>query len=522
MSIFARLEASPKHILAGIFLFGLLSIVATELHPSLFYRNFTTGFYVMLHNNIEFFTVIVSISIFGLGWYAYPQSGDRRALFLSCTFLMIGLLDLMHALSYTTMPDFITQNSENKEGLFRLAARFLSGVAFLASAYMYQAQGSKWQSKKLLLATALAISSITFVGVVYYEPYLPAVEIEHKGLTPFRIYASYLTIALFAAAYLAYWKRYSKDRDQSLLWLLAGLILSIFGEIGLTLFKTEFDTYNFLGHIYKLTAFFMFYRGLFISSIQRPYLKVDSYNKLLKNAYYKLSGFDKLKDNFIRVSMHEMKTPLVPILGYSEILKNSKGLTKEQRKYAEMIYNNSLRAVNLSKKLFDISKVRTSSLTMSLEKEDPLRIIAEVYKEKRQYAQAKKVAMAMNVQKGMPKIIVDRKNIVTVLGNLVDNALKFTDKKGEIEIGAEYRQGTNEAAFWVKDTGIGIKKNEIRKIFGEFYQVDSSLSRNFEGAGVGLAICKGIVEAHGGKIWAESEYGKGAKFIFTIPASGNP
>ena len=114
----------------------------------------------------------------------------------------------------------------------------------------------------------------------------------------------------------------------------------------------------------------------------------------------------------------------------------------------------------------------------------------------------------------------DNDRIAQVLTNLIKNAIKATPRKGKVEIFAEDMQ--TEIKVVIKDTGVGLPKDALDKIFRKFYQVDTSSTREKGGSGLGLSICKGIVEANGGKIWVESELGKGATFSFTIPKFANP
>ncbi|OYT42133.1 MAG: hypothetical protein B6U86_00895 [Candidatus Altiarchaeales archaeon ex4484_43] len=114
----------------------------------------------------------------------------------------------------------------------------------------------------------------------------------------------------------------------------------------------------------------------------------------------------------------------------------------------------------------------------------------------------------------LPSIQGDKNRLMQVLTDLIDNAIKFTEKGGIV---IEARREKDNILVKVKDTGIGISKENINKLFTKFYQVDSSLSRRYGGTGLGLAICKKIVEAHGGKIWVDSELGKGSTFQFTLP-----
>ncbi|MDD5773890.1 MAG: MASE3 domain-containing protein [bacterium] len=274
MKTISLTKLSPYAILTAVFglslsLFLLVMLFQPQLHMTL-----KAPPYLVFHNIIEFFSVMVSLSIFGVGWFAFNQSRNRYALFLSAAFLAVSLIDFMHALSFPGMPDFITPSSTNKGILFWIAARTVSACAFIVSAYIYPETPNHWLSKKNLLIVAFAISGLVFISDIYYPAYLPVMFIEGIGLTPAKIYSECLIVGLFALSFVVYWKRLSKTGDRIFILYLAALIMCIFSELAFTLYKSAYDTYNMLGHIYKLVAFFLIYLGMFEISIQYPYIKL--------------------------------------------------------------------------------------------------------------------------------------------------------------------------------------------------------------------------------------------------------
>jgi two-component system, cell cycle sensor histidine kinase and response regulator CckA len=158
-------QISPQTFLAAIFVLSISLFGAVSLVPSLFYHRFDTPSYLVFHNCAEFFGVVVCLSIFGVGWYAFNRSKDRHALFLSTMFLGIGLMGFMHTLSFPGMPQFVTPNSTNKGIQFWLAFRLCYAGVFLASAYVYPDTGNRWLTKTNLLLFSLAVSILVFIGV---------------------------------------------------------------------------------------------------------------------------------------------------------------------------------------------------------------------------------------------------------------------------------------------------------------------------------------------------------------------
>ncbi len=275
-------RASARTIMAKVVIVSALPFLILELFHAQLYHVMDAASYLVFHNIAESFSVVVSLSIFGVGWYTYRQSRDRHTLFLSAAFLAIGLMDFMHTLSYADMPPFITPNSANKSTQFWIAVRLFSAATFLASAYVYPQSKSRWLSKPILMTAALAVAGGVFAGIILFPSYMPDTFVEGVGLTPFKKYSEYLIIGILFLAVVAYWKRMSRTGDQLLRFYLAAFVLCIFSELFFTVYKSVFDTYNVLGHVYKVAAFYLIYEGKFASSVKNPYEKLFAANENLR------------------------------------------------------------------------------------------------------------------------------------------------------------------------------------------------------------------------------------------------
>lgn len=258
-----------------MFILSASLFLIVGLLPSLFYRTMDISSYLTFHMVVETFSIIVSFSIFGVGYYTYNQSHNRYALFLSCAFLSIGLIDMIHMLSFPGMPAFITPNSTNKGILFWISARLITAIALIVSVYIYADTEKWWLSKKYLLPAALIISALVFAVAIYYPSNLPQMFIEGSGLTTTKVVLEWLVIALIAIAFILYWRRFKKTSESFIILILAALILCIFSELSFTIYESAFDTFNMLGHIYKLIAFIMIYAGIFFVTITEPYHKLE-------------------------------------------------------------------------------------------------------------------------------------------------------------------------------------------------------------------------------------------------------
>ena len=573
MRIEKSIRSSPQTILTSVFILSALPFLLVGLFPLLFYRTMDIAAYLVFHNVAEFFSVMVSLSIFGVGWYTYDQSRNRHALFLSAAFLTIGLMDFMHALSYSGMPAFITTNSPNKSTQFWIAVRLVTAISFLISAYIYPDSPSRYLSKRNLLAAFSVIFGLTFIGVIYFPSYLPATFIEGVGLTPFKKVSEYLIVSLLILASAAYWKRFSKSRDSLLIFYLAAFIICIFSELVFAVYKSVFDTYNVLGHIYKIVAFYLIYKGIFIMSVRRPYVelrklsenleeKVDGRTKELENANLELRTLNReldlrrqeaedarlqaivanrAKSDFLANMSHELRTPLNSILGFSEILLDGLfgKLSEKQKEYVKDINDSGTHLLSLINDILDLSKVESGKMELELSRvflKDVLNASMSMIKEK---AIKHCIRLSLEMEKDTCiEIEADERKLKQIMCNLLGNAVKFTPDGGSVRVSARRVRGeesgvTSEKStshltphaspdrdfieISVEDTGIGIKPEDMPKLFKEFSQIESAYCKSYEGTGLGLALTKKLVELHGGKISVESEFGKGSRFTFSIP-----
>ena len=179
-----------------VFVTSLLPFLLVALFHEQLYGVMDITSYLVFHNFAEFFSVIVSFSIFGVGWYTYDQSQNRHALFLSTIFFAIGLMDFCHALGYGGMPAFVTPNALTKGSQYWVAARMFMAITFLASAYIYPKSNNLCLSKTVLIVVNIAVPILVFTGITFFPNDVPVTFIEGVGLTSFKKNSEYLIIAL--------------------------------------------------------------------------------------------------------------------------------------------------------------------------------------------------------------------------------------------------------------------------------------------------------------------------------------
>jgi signal transduction histidine kinase len=186
------------------------------------------------------------------------------------------------------------------------------------------------------------------------------------------------------------------------------------------------------------------------------------------------------------------------------------------------VESNIDRLIRLVKDLLDLSRIQTGKIEMRCEELDVIDLIHYILGLFKAEADKKSIRLKSEVPKGIDCIYADREKVERILINLIGNSLKFTPEGGEVSVSAKVSgEPGNHVVIGVGDSGIGIPEPELEKIFEKFHQVEGGSADSTEGAGLGLAITKGLVEAHHGRIWAESEVGKGSVFSFTLPMSSS-
>ncbi len=239
----------------------------------------------------------------------------------------------------------------------------------------------------------------------------------------------------------------------------------------------------------------------------------------LIKAKEKAEESDRLKSAFLANMSHEIRTPMNGILGFAELLKEPMLTGIEQQKYINIIQKSGERMLNLINDIMNISKIEAKITQVFVSDTDINEQTEFIYNFFKPEAEEKGIKLFFKNTLSAKKAIIrtDKEKLYAILENLVKNSIKFTNQ-GVIEIGYKLIKSDNtELEFYVKDTGIGISEEKKQIIFDRFRQGSESLSRNYEGAGLGLSIAKAFVEILGGKLWVESESGTGSTFYFTIP-----
>ena len=532
------------------------------------------------HFYVELFAVLLA-GILSFYYIARAYTlNDKFSLFIGIGFLANALIDLLHVIiSYTFMDEFLFLKYFIPQTWFAgrtfLSAMFAIAIAAypaLSSAGRFVKSSSapltsstsdlqeaelsssakystpylqEDKQKQVKIPKFLVASLVLLTGVSMFVA-ISSLFIIYPGsvLDDFPIHRPYELpgLALFLVALIYFYKnQLYKKSDVFYKGILGALIIDIFGQIIMSYSATSFDTAHNVAHVLKDAAYFVNIIGLALSSIQyNTKLRESNRNLIESNArlkereeviriqYEKLKEIDKMKDEFINVAAHELRTPIQPILGLSEVI-HAKIKDIKQLELVSVIIKNAKRLQRLTDEILDVTKIESQSLTLHKEKFDINKKILNVIKDvEEQISDSNKLKILFVEPREAIFVEADKVRIYQVIANLLNNAIKFTkegtilvsvrmtQKKGgnkeEKEEGRDYGSSSSRHVIVsVKDSGAGIDPEILPRLFSKF------ATKSFEGTGLGLFISKNIIKAHGGKIWAENNAdGKGATFSFSL------
>ena len=256
-----------------------------------------------------------------------------------------------------------------------------------------------------------------------------------------------------------------------------------------------------------------------LKALDEATYRLERANYMLALAGDQAEEAQRLKQQFAQTISHELRTPLNLIVGFTELMTESPEyygaeLPPTYLRDLNIVHRNACHLQEMINDVLDLARIEAAQLSLVLQDSDPAQLIQEAVTTARSLVEARGLALRTEVEPGLPSLRVDPTRIRQVLFNLLNNAARFTDE-GSVTVKA-HRRG-DEVTFAVADTGVGIAPDEVPRIFEEFHQADGSTRRSHGGVGLGLAISQRFVRLHGGRIWVESELGRGSTFYFSLP-----
>lgn len=426
------------------------------LFPDVFYKEYPLESFVVFHNITEIFSIIVSFSIFGLGYSSYSQSRNTQTYFLSIGFLVIGLIDFMHTLGYKGMPDFVTPNTGNKSTQFWLISRFVTALVFILAIYVKPNRRYSAFRANLYVVFSFLLVGFVYNLVIFNSHLIPDTYVHGVGLTPFKKNAELVIMFMLVVAIILYSFSKSLHSDKQKQYFLGAFIICFFSELVFAVYTSVFDVFNVLGHVFKVVAFQLIYRAVFVSAINEPYEKLIHSNVLLSKEIQENEEYAKLikkslkeKENLIGEIFHRTKNSME--LVRSLLMIQSSDFPDDQN-IRTIVENTSLKIQTMSlvhDHLYqnkDLSEIQVSNYLLSL---------TEMVK-----------SMFPNLGKGVEIQLEANQGVLLldtavplglIFTELLSNSLKYAFKDvTNAKISIKFRIDGDRSHFEYKDNGIGL------------------------------------------------------------------
>ncbi|MDV3240779.1 MAG: PAS domain S-box protein [Methylocaldum sp.] len=286
--------------------------------------------YSALHTLVEIPAIVIAAMVFGIGWNAYEENRPLTLPILACGFLTVGLLDLMHVLSFPGMPNFITPSSPEKAINFWLSARYLAAVTFLAAGLLPWRPMKRLSFRCAILAGCLAFASLIVWLGLFREDFWPRTFLSGQGLTPFKMKAEYALTLIYFTVTLVLLYRLRRPQPRVLAYLMGASAVTALSELCFSRYRAVDDLCNFVGHVYKAIAYFLVYRGIFVEGVHEPYLRLQASREALRKSearFQDLLEFEPdgvlLADSACRIAMANAKAEAIFACPRAELIGRS-------------------------------------------------------------------------------------------------------------------------------------------------------------------------------------------------------
>lgn len=468
------------------------------------------GGFLFFHAIVEMTCVVIGFLMFVFARCTYRFSQNHVLLFLGWAYCFISMLNFFHLITFSGMSVFPGLDL-NPPTQFWVAGRFLEGVSFalfpIVSVRRLQEKYVAWSYGIFAALSILTIMRIKVFPVCYEDG---------VGITRFKITTEYMICLLIGVGIYFLWKR--KDRIPRSVYtvVMASMVLTAISELIFTFFMT-IDVWNIVGHIPKLISYYFILHGLIVNGLKEPY---ENIFKRLHDKNLELEELIEKKNKFFGIVTHDLRNPLSIITMSSQILQRSSGLEEQHAKFIQRIRGSSEYMLQLIDELLDLVKIEAGSFQLNLQSANIVRIVENTVTLNQPLAYEKGIQLHYSFEEEIPPVRIDPLKIEQVVNNLISNAIKYSYVGSRVNI--SLAQNGKQVVLQVADTGQGIPKEELPILFTPYAKISTQATAGEKSTGLGLSISRRIVEGHEGRIWVESEVGRGSTFYVSFPIEAMP
>ncbi len=303
-------------LLMAVALGSLLAVI--NLFDARLYFVIPLDRYLLLHTLLELAGILVSFAVFIVNWEASKQNHNAQSLFVSTGFLGVAALSTMHALSSEAMPPFLTENSVRKSLYFWVSASYWTALVLWGAAYVRPDSRNRFLRRYLLAGATLVVCSVALLSISYLNRDLPPLYVDGKGLTPLKVALEYGTVAVTVVALAPYLRSYRANGDEAILLVMAALIANAFSGLAFATYRSPSDVYNLLGHVYNVIVYYLIFKALLVSAVQRPYRQLSEAKNSLERTVGELDARNRELD-----ALDDIAVALSSSLKPDEILESA-------------------------------------------------------------------------------------------------------------------------------------------------------------------------------------------------------
>ena len=342
------------------FIFSLLLYITAGINNDLFMSFVSVTDYLTWHVIFEFASILVSFSIFTVTFFVYEESGNLSMIILGCAFLMMGLLDTFHTFSFKGMSDFFVSNATaNRATTLWILSRTFGSLGFLLAVLIPDFNKSK-KRKGIFAGITFSFSILLFIIVTYFPNAIPSMLIENLGLTRIKIIMEYVIILIMVITFIAVLSEYKRTSLRREHQFMIAIIFLIFSEFAFTNYGSVYDAFNYIGHIYKIIAYIILYKAIYIENVSEPYREMKKARNELKEYSDNLNLIVKQRT----IELEEVNSMLLKDIDYAKEMQLSLMPAQMPEYLSVSFYAEYLPAERLSGDFYNVIKLDENNLAI--------------------------------------------------------------------------------------------------------------------------------------------------------------
>jgi signal transduction histidine kinase len=467
--------------------------------------------YLLFHSLAELFSVVIACAIFMFAWNTRHYVEGSYFTFIGIAYLFIGAIDTLHTLAYPGMPIFTDYDYYANQ--LWIIARFMEATSLLAAFY-FLPKGRRLNIPLALIGYGV-ITGLLILSVFYWKSF-PECFVAGQGQTPFKIISEYLISTILAVTILLLYRNRNSFSTRIFHLILYSLIATIVAELAFTFYISNYGISNLVGHLFKILSFKLIYEAIIATGLQTPH---ELLYLQLKQREQELNQSNQTKDRLLKIIAHDLRNPFVALVNLTDLLLVDFDHLDSQKKkdYIHHIHGAAKNTHDLLENLLNWSTLQSNGLQPHPMEIDLRPLVDKNLALHGEAARYKGITLQSDIGPGT-QVYADANMLNTIIRNLISNAIKFTASGGQVAITSKTLASLEEIT--VSDTGTGIDKGDMEKLFHDSFGMTRPGTAQELGTGLGLTLCRELVQELGGTIRAESTPGKGSRFIFTLPKSG--